>query len=142
MFVKESPATKVWRVKQVKQVWKATWKLFTTIGHQWRSTGRLLPLGDQWPLTRNTPPNILPTKQWKPTSRLLPLGRQCPLVRSTALKSDCLPANPQETIAPVMYNLACTNQPDPNCNWGSNVSEGPDKLNGSLQPIKDDSQDV
>ncbi|GJX66430.1 hypothetical protein Tco_0300773 [Tanacetum coccineum] len=75
MFVKQSPATKVWRVKQVKQVWKATGKLFTTIGHQWRPTGRLLPLGDQWPLTRNTPPKVLPTKQWKPTGRLLPLGR-------------------------------------------------------------------
>ncbi|GKB84912.1 retrovirus-related pol polyprotein from transposon TNT 1-94, partial [Tanacetum coccineum] len=99
MFVKQSPATKVWRVKQV---WKATGKLFTTIGHQWRPTGRLLPLGDQWPLTRNTPPKVLPTKQWKPTGRLLPLGRQCPLVRSTALKSDCMPADPQETIAPVV----------------------------------------
>ncbi|GJS46087.1 hypothetical protein Tco_0596208 [Tanacetum coccineum] len=74
----------------------------------WRPTGRILPLGDQWPLTRNTPPKVLPTKQWKPTGRLLPLGRQCPLVRSTALKSDCLPADPQETIAPVAYNLACT----------------------------------
>ncbi|GJV33865.1 retrovirus-related pol polyprotein from transposon TNT 1-94 [Tanacetum coccineum] len=102
MFVKQSPATKVWRVKQVKQVWKATGKLFTTIGHQWRPTGRLLPLGDQWPLTRNTPPKVLPTKQWKPTGRLLPLGRQCPLVRSTALKSDCMPADPQETIAPIV----------------------------------------
>ncbi|GJT41155.1 hypothetical protein Tco_0941020 [Tanacetum coccineum] len=47
MFVKQSLATKVWQVKQVKQVWKATGKLFTTIGHQWRPTGRLLPLGDQ-----------------------------------------------------------------------------------------------
>ncbi|GKC15822.1 hypothetical protein Tco_1012604 [Tanacetum coccineum] len=44
MFGKQSPATKVWRVKQV---WKAMGKLFTTIGHQWRPTGRLLPLGDQ-----------------------------------------------------------------------------------------------
>ncbi|GJW77573.1 integrase, catalytic region, zinc finger, CCHC-type containing protein [Tanacetum coccineum] len=77
-------------------------KLFTTIGHQWRPTGRLLPLGDQWPLTRNTPSKVLPAKQWKPTGRLLPLGRKCPLVRSTALKSDCLPADPQETIAPVV----------------------------------------
>ncbi|GJR95160.1 hypothetical protein Tco_0267334 [Tanacetum coccineum] len=41
MFVKQSPATKVWRVKQVKQAWKATGKLFTTIGHQWRPTSRL-----------------------------------------------------------------------------------------------------
>ncbi|GJU90355.1 hypothetical protein Tco_1302778 [Tanacetum coccineum] len=67
----------------------------------WRPTGRLLPLGDQWPLTRNTPPKVLPTKQWKPTGRLLPLGRQCPLVRSTALKSDCMPADPQETLCPI-----------------------------------------
>ncbi|GJS79600.1 retrovirus-related pol polyprotein from transposon TNT 1-94 [Tanacetum coccineum] len=72
--------------KLLKQVWKATGKLFTTISHQWRTTGRILPLGDQWPLTRNTPPKVLPTKQWKPTGRLLPLGRQCPLVRSTTLK--------------------------------------------------------
>ncbi|GJX18510.1 retrovirus-related pol polyprotein from transposon TNT 1-94, partial [Tanacetum coccineum] len=57
---------------------------------------------DQWPLTRNTPPKVLPTKQWKPTGKLLPLGRQCPLVRSTALKSDCMPADLQETIAPVV----------------------------------------
>ncbi|GJU20031.1 retrovirus-related pol polyprotein from transposon TNT 1-94 [Tanacetum coccineum] len=90
------------RVKQVKQAWKAIGKLFTTIGHQWRPTGRLLPLGDQWSLTRNTPPKVLPTKQWKPTGRLLPLGRQCPLARSTALKSDCMPADPQETITPVI----------------------------------------
>ncbi|GKA14212.1 retrovirus-related pol polyprotein from transposon TNT 1-94 [Tanacetum coccineum] len=96
------PATKVWRVKKIKQVWKATGKLFTTIGHQWRPTGRLLPLGDQCPLTRNTPPKVLPTKQWKPTGRLLLLGRQCPLVRSTALKSDCMPADPQETSAPII----------------------------------------
>ncbi|GJX63175.1 integrase, catalytic region, zinc finger, CCHC-type containing protein [Tanacetum coccineum] len=105
MCVKQSSATKVWRVKHVKQVWKATGKLFTTIGHQWRPTGRLLPLGDQWPLTRNTPPNVLPTKQWKPTGRLLLLGRKCPLVRFTALKSNCLPADLQETIAPVVQYL-------------------------------------
>ncbi|GJS42469.1 gag-pol polyprotein [Tanacetum coccineum] len=49
-----------------------------------------------------TPPKVLPTKQWKPTGRLLLLGRQCPLVRSTALKSDCMPTDPQETIAPVV----------------------------------------
>ncbi|GKE44849.1 hypothetical protein Tco_1472133 [Tanacetum coccineum] len=86
MFVKQSPATKVWRA----------------IGKFRRQQGnclplladRLLPLGDQWPLTRNTPPKVLPTKQWNPTGRLLPLGRQCPSVRSTALKSDCMPTDP------------------------------------------------
>ncbi|GKE45305.1 hypothetical protein Tco_1472589 [Tanacetum coccineum] len=64
MRVKQSSATKVWRVKKVKQVWKATGKLFTTIGHQWRPTGRLLPLGYQWPLTRNTPPKVVQIILW------------------------------------------------------------------------------
>ncbi|GKD33714.1 hypothetical protein Tco_1249223, partial [Tanacetum coccineum] len=64
------------------------------------AASRLLPLGDQWPITRNTPPKVLPTKQWKPTGRLLPLGIQCPLVRSTTLKSDCMPADPQGNYCP------------------------------------------
>ncbi|GJV38252.1 retrovirus-related pol polyprotein from transposon TNT 1-94 [Tanacetum coccineum] len=72
------------------------------------------PSRDQWPLTRNTPLKVLPTKQWKPTGRLLPLERQCPLVRSTALKSCCMSSDPQENVTSVAYNLACTNQPDPN----------------------------
>ncbi|GKE74932.1 retrovirus-related pol polyprotein from transposon TNT 1-94, partial [Tanacetum coccineum] len=82
--------------------------MFTTIGHQWQPTSRLLPVGDQWPLTRNTPPKVLPTKHWKPIGRLLLLRRWYPLFRSTALKSDCLPADPQETIAPVVQIVLCT----------------------------------
>ncbi|GJV77842.1 integrase, catalytic region, zinc finger, CCHC-type containing protein [Tanacetum coccineum] len=35
-------------------------------------------------------------------SNLPPLGRQCPLVRSTTLKSDCMLADPHETIASVV----------------------------------------
>ncbi|GJV03522.1 reverse transcriptase domain-containing protein [Tanacetum coccineum] len=89
-----------------------------------------------------TPPKVLPTKQWKPTGRLLPLRRQCPLVRSTALKSNCLPADPQETITPVAYNLACTNQPDSNYNWGSNARLPPDFVSepiyAEFMPQEDD----
>ncbi|GKA98161.1 retrovirus-related pol polyprotein from transposon TNT 1-94 [Tanacetum coccineum] len=33
-FVKKSPVNKVWRVKQVKQVWQATGKLFTNVEFQ------------------------------------------------------------------------------------------------------------
>ncbi|GJZ86924.1 retrovirus-related pol polyprotein from transposon TNT 1-94, partial [Tanacetum coccineum] len=77
--------------------------LYRTLLKENVETLRLLPLGDQWPLTRNTPPKVLPTKQWKAMVRTSSaLGRTVPLVRSTALKSDCLPADPQETIAPVV----------------------------------------
>nr|GEU45168.1 hypothetical protein [Tanacetum cinerariifolium] len=42
----------VWKLKQVRQVWKPTGKVLTITGHQWRSTGRILNLGNQCPLTR------------------------------------------------------------------------------------------
>ncbi|GJU65156.1 retrovirus-related pol polyprotein from transposon TNT 1-94 [Tanacetum coccineum] len=47
-----------------EKAWKSQRKLFTTIGHQWRPTGRLLPLGDQWPLTRNTPSKVVQIVLW------------------------------------------------------------------------------
>ncbi|GJY32552.1 hypothetical protein Tco_0417021 [Tanacetum coccineum] len=112
-------------VKFVKQVWQATGKLFANIGHQWRPTGRKFTLGEQCPLARNTNPKVLPIKQWKPTGRLIPLEEQCPLARLTALNRGTMLADPQENNTPVAYNLVCTNQQDPNCNWGSNVSNSP-----------------
>nr|GEV19720.1 integrase, catalytic region, zinc finger, CCHC-type, peptidase aspartic, catalytic [Tanacetum cinerariifolium] len=50
---------KVWKPKQVRQVWKPTGKVLTTIGHQWRRTGRIPHLGKQCPLTRFTSPKVV-----------------------------------------------------------------------------------
>nr|GEV50605.1 hypothetical protein [Tanacetum cinerariifolium] len=55
----------VWKPKQVRQVWKPTCKVLTTIGHQWRPTGRIFNLGNQCPLTRFTPPKVVSAKQNK-----------------------------------------------------------------------------
>nr|GEU42044.1 integrase, catalytic region, zinc finger, CCHC-type, peptidase aspartic, catalytic [Tanacetum cinerariifolium]GEV28418.1 integrase, catalytic region, zinc finger, CCHC-type, peptidase aspartic, catalytic [Tanacetum cinerariifolium] len=38
--------------KQVNQVWKATGKVLTNVGYQWKPTGRIFTLGVQCPLTR------------------------------------------------------------------------------------------
>ncbi|GJV49393.1 retrovirus-related pol polyprotein from transposon TNT 1-94 [Tanacetum coccineum] len=108
------PVTQIWRVKQVKQTWKPTFKIFTTIGYHWKHTGRIFPLGDQCPLTRITKPKALPVKQWKPTSRLIPLDGQCPLVRALS---------PTNSPNPVASNLVYSNQTDPNCNRGSSYSK-------------------
>ncbi|GKC99735.1 retrovirus-related pol polyprotein from transposon TNT 1-94 [Tanacetum coccineum] len=102
---KPPPVRKIWRVKQVKQTWKPTGKVFTTVGYHWKPTGRIFPLGAQCPLTRNTKPKVVPVKQWKPTGRLIPLGGQCPLVRPTALNRGTMPADPQGNNTPVEYNL-------------------------------------
>nr|GFA59844.1 hypothetical protein [Tanacetum cinerariifolium] len=57
--------TQVWKPKQVGKVWKPTCKVMTTIGHQWRPTGRILHLGTQCPLTRFTPPQVVSAAQNK-----------------------------------------------------------------------------
>nr|GEW62537.1 hypothetical protein [Tanacetum cinerariifolium] len=43
----------VWKPKHVKQVWKATGTVLTTVGYQWKSMGRIFTLGEQCPLTRS-----------------------------------------------------------------------------------------
>ncbi|GJV74932.1 hypothetical protein Tco_1506516 [Tanacetum coccineum] len=59
---------KVWKPKQVKQVWKATGKLLTNVGYQWKPTGRKFTLGEQCPLTRLTKYKVVPAKQTKNVS--------------------------------------------------------------------------
>ncbi|GJV94086.1 hypothetical protein Tco_1541899 [Tanacetum coccineum] len=47
----------------VKQVWKATGKIFAILGSKWRSTGRKFTLGDTCPLTRITKPEVVPLEK-------------------------------------------------------------------------------
>nr|GFB01476.1 hypothetical protein [Tanacetum cinerariifolium] len=47
----ERKVKQVWKPKHVRQVWKPTGKVLTTIGHQWRPTGRIFDLGNQCSLT-------------------------------------------------------------------------------------------
>ncbi|GKE06805.1 retrovirus-related pol polyprotein from transposon TNT 1-94, partial [Tanacetum coccineum] len=59
---------KVWKPKLVKKVWKATGKVLTNVGYQWKPTGRIFALGEQCPLTRLTKSNVLPVQQTKNVS--------------------------------------------------------------------------
>nr|GEW01135.1 hypothetical protein [Tanacetum cinerariifolium] len=43
----------------VKQVWKATGKVFASVGFQWKPTRRKFTLGDTCPLTRITKPEVV-----------------------------------------------------------------------------------
>ncbi|GKA56002.1 hypothetical protein Tco_0755074 [Tanacetum coccineum] len=54
---------KVWKPKQVKQVWKATRKLLTNVGYQWKPTRRKFTLGEHCPLTRFTKSKVVPVQQ-------------------------------------------------------------------------------
>ncbi|GJV29974.1 hypothetical protein Tco_1386422 [Tanacetum coccineum] len=53
----------VWKPKQLKQVWKATGTVLTSVGYQWRPTGRIFTLEEQCPLTRLTKSKVVPAKQ-------------------------------------------------------------------------------
>nr|GEY31162.1 putative ribonuclease H-like domain-containing protein [Tanacetum cinerariifolium] len=46
---------KVWKPKHVNQVWEVTGTVLTTVGYQWKPTGRIFILGEQCPLTRSKP---------------------------------------------------------------------------------------
>nr|GEV47357.1 hypothetical protein [Tanacetum cinerariifolium] len=47
----------------VKQVWKATCKIFASVGSKWKPTGRKFTLGDMCPLTRITKPKVVPLEK-------------------------------------------------------------------------------
>ncbi|GJW85501.1 retrotransposon protein, putative, ty1-copia subclass [Tanacetum coccineum] len=47
----------------VKQVWKATGKIFASVGSKWRPTGRKFTLGNTCPLTRITKPEVVPLEK-------------------------------------------------------------------------------
>ncbi|GJU93253.1 retrovirus-related pol polyprotein from transposon TNT 1-94 [Tanacetum coccineum] len=61
----------IWKPKPVKQVWKATGNVLTTVG-QWEPTRRTFTLGEQCPLTRFTHPKVVPAKQPKSVSTSIP----------------------------------------------------------------------
>ncbi|GJR15386.1 retrovirus-related pol polyprotein from transposon TNT 1-94 [Tanacetum coccineum] len=121
-FVNASPSVKivvhkvkqVWKPKQVKQVWKATGKVLTNVGYQWRPIGRIFTLGEQCPLTRLTKSKVVPAKYQRRNQQY-----QAILVRS--------PTSPetQEIAASMKSVIAFANQQEPNQNWGSNFPNSP-----------------
>ncbi|GKD79552.1 hypothetical protein Tco_1342173 [Tanacetum coccineum] len=52
-------------LSKVKQVWKATEKLFANVGYQWKPTRRKFTLGEQCPLTRFTKSKFMPLQKPK-----------------------------------------------------------------------------
>nr|GFA30516.1 integrase, catalytic region, zinc finger, CCHC-type, peptidase aspartic, catalytic [Tanacetum cinerariifolium] len=54
---------KVKNVANVKQVWKATGKIFTSVGSKWKPTERKVSLGDTCLLTRITKPEVVPLEK-------------------------------------------------------------------------------
>ncbi|GJW84101.1 integrase, catalytic region, zinc finger, CCHC-type containing protein [Tanacetum coccineum] len=130
----------VWKPKQVKQVWKATGKVLTSVGYQWRPTGRIFTLGEQCPLTRLTKSKVVPAKQTKnvSTSKIMITEKishttQKPLTRyqrrtkqykaiptsiPTPTKNEAINASRHSTVA-------TANQQEPNKTWGSNFPNSP-----------------
>ncbi|GJS92351.1 retrovirus-related pol polyprotein from transposon TNT 1-94 [Tanacetum coccineum] len=136
MKVPSNERTIVWKPKQVKNVWKATGKLLTNVGYQWKPTGRKFTLGEQCPLTRLTKSNVVPAKKTKNISanNTMITGKlshtsQKPLTRyqrrnqqyqAVPVSIPTLPTN--QAIA---TNITYVNQLDPNQDWGSNFPNSP-----------------
>ncbi|GJW68564.1 hypothetical protein Tco_0122988, partial [Tanacetum coccineum] len=118
----------------VKQVWKATRKIFANVGYQWKPTGRKFTLGEHCPLTRFTKSKLMPLK--KPehvsSSKIMITERfnntsQKPLTRyKRKNKQEKAISNGIHTTAEtqsiddsMQYTTISTNQQNPNRNWGS-----------------------
>ncbi|GKB30719.1 retrovirus-related pol polyprotein from transposon TNT 1-94 [Tanacetum coccineum] len=124
----------------VKQVWKATGKLFANVGYQWKPTGRKFTLGEQCPLTRFTKSKVVPLKQPEhvSTSKVViterfsnttqtPLNRYKRRNKQEKALSNSIPTTAASlTInVPVKYTTVSANQQDPNRNWGSELPNSP-----------------
>ncbi|GKA34332.1 hypothetical protein Tco_0720761 [Tanacetum coccineum] len=122
---------KVWKPKQVKQVWKATGKLLTNVGYQWKPTGRKFTLGEQCPLTRLTKSKVVPAKQTEnvSTSKIViteqishtsqkPLTRyQCRTKQYKAIPTSIPTPTKNEAIDASLHStVASANQQEPNKN--------------------------
>ncbi|GKA11793.1 hypothetical protein Tco_0691339 [Tanacetum coccineum] len=121
----------VWKPKQVKQVWKATGKVLTNVGYQWKHTRRIFTLGEHCPLTRLTTSNVMPVQQTKNIStsktvitEKLSNTSQEPLT-SYQRRNKQYKAIPTSTPTPTVkhaidtsmqIDVANANQPDPNKN--------------------------
>lgn len=106
-----SPVTSVMKSVGKKHVWKATGKLFTNVGYQWKPTGRKFTLGEKCPMTRFTNSKVVPIKEWRPTGRMFPLEAQSTNSRSSASSSK------NTNSISVTYDnpiFACANQTDLN----------------------------
>ncbi|GKA28844.1 hypothetical protein Tco_0715089 [Tanacetum coccineum] len=119
----------------MKQVWKATGKIFASVGSKWRPTGRKFTLGDTCPLTRITKPEVVPLEKSgsvstsEPANNVIvtPRFSKKPLTsykrKDSKLKDISTGSPPNiETKAvndPVNVNDLSANQLDPNKNWKS-----------------------
>ncbi|GJT03315.1 hypothetical protein Tco_0824484 [Tanacetum coccineum] len=116
---------------KLKQVWKATGKLFANVGYQWKPTRRKSTLGKQCPLTRFTkskvvllkPPEhvssseIVITERFSNTTQT-PLTRYKHRKKQEKAISTSIPTTvASQTIdVPVKYTIVSANQQDPNRN--------------------------
>ncbi|GJX16586.1 retrovirus-related pol polyprotein from transposon TNT 1-94, partial [Tanacetum coccineum] len=121
----------------VKQVWKATGKIFASVGSKWRPTGRKFTLGDTCPLTRITKPEVVPLEKSgsvstsEPANNVIvtPRFSKKPLTsykRKDRKLKDISTGSPPNTETkavndPVNVNDLSANQLDPNKNWVSDV---------------------
>ncbi|GKF26435.1 hypothetical protein Tco_0082329, partial [Tanacetum coccineum] len=98
----------------VKQVWKATGKIFASVGSKWKLTRRKFTLGDTYPLTRITKPEVVPLEKSRSVSTSEPANNV------TVTPS---PPNTETKAVNDLVNVndLFANQLDPNKNWASNV---------------------
>ncbi|GJW70390.1 hypothetical protein Tco_0127307 [Tanacetum coccineum] len=126
-------------VPKKPKIWKATGKIFASVGSKWRPTGRKFTLGDTCPLTMITKPEVVPLEKSgsvsnsEPSNNVIvtPRFSKKPLTsykrKDRKLKdiSTGSPPNTETKVVndPVNVNDLSTNQLDPNKKLGIRCSK-------------------
>ena len=103
---------------QRKRVWKATGRTFTSIGYQWRPTGKLFTLGEQCQVNETS-------RVKKASSINVPLGSQASKDRSSIAIDNDVNYSSIVCANDVSCDYVHANKMDPNDIWGSTFFSHP-----------------
>ena len=102
----------------VKHVWVNTGKVFTTVGYQWKPTGRKFTVGSNGLVDNIANPRCTLVSKWIPTGRTISLGSDHLKPKVISPNSE-MPTTSDVSMNDVCDNLVFSNQTKPNCSWGS-----------------------
>ena len=102
----------------VKHVWIKSGKVFTTVGYQWKPTGRKFTVGSNGLVDNFAKSRCTLVSKWIPTGRTIPFGSAHLKPKIVSTNSE-MPTSSDASVNDMCDNLVISNQTEPNCSWGS-----------------------
>ena len=104
--------------KPVRQTWVKSGRVFTSVGYQWKPTGRKFTIGSSGLVDKLAKDRCTIVRKWTPTGRIIPLGsgHVKPIIANANREmSSCC----DNFVHNKCDNSVISNHSEPNCSWGS-----------------------